>query len=329
MITGEEMKSAPVLLEQAGAGADGDQFVQSTPSADVALLDSLPKEQQELAVTMMLDQGKQWLVRALEATNPAREVSDFKAFVATVAEAAKQKKLSEGIQLDAVEMVRRSERALGVAIRKGQEVGEIERHDEARSRAGRTARGTYQDADDILMKSKPTEYARQWELSSSNGGIYDMTDGVSDEDFEDVVTEAKAEGNLSRSNVVRKIKSLPTFSEVQAEKWDRIADLANQGYTSHQIAREVGMTRDGVAAGAKKYNIVFPADQIVGKTKRIDPTDVLERIVASLEADVSALELVRFEDIAPDHASELLERLVEPMRALNRMKKQLKEISGE
>ena len=321
MITGEEMKSAPVLLEQAGAGADGDQSVQSTPSADVALLDSLPKEQQELAVTMMLDQGKQWLVRALEATNPAREVSDFKAFVATVAEAAKQKKLSEGIQLDAVEMVRRSERALGVAVRKGQEAGEIARQQDG----GRPK--TSSERDEVFRKASPASFFNgSGQLAHET---YVMTDDVTDEQFDAVITEAKAEGNLSRSNVVRKVKNLPTFSEAQAEKWDRIADLANQGYTSHQIAREVGMTRDGVAAGAKKYNIVFPADQIVGKTKRIDPTDVLERIVASLEADVSALELVRFEDIAPDHASELLERLAEPMRALNRMKKQLKEISGE
>jgi hypothetical protein len=116
---------APHVLQDAGAGADGDQSRQSTPTTDVAMLDALPKEQQEMAVTMMLDQSKQWLDRAMEATNPARAVADFKAFVATVAEASKQKKLSEGIQLDATEMVRRAERALGVAIRDGQASGNI------------------------------------------------------------------------------------------------------------------------------------------------------------------------------------------------------------
>lgn len=94
---------------------------------DIATLETLPKEAQELAITSMLDQSRQWLDRALEATNPTREVAEFKAFIATVAEAARQKKLSEGIQLDALEMVRRSERALGVAIRKGQEAGELRR----------------------------------------------------------------------------------------------------------------------------------------------------------------------------------------------------------
>lgn len=68
-----------------------------------------------------------------------------------------------------------------------------------------------------------------------------MTDDVSDEDFEEVMAEAKDEGNLSRSNITRKIKNLPTFSEAQAEKWQQIADLANDRLTSSQIAKRVGM----------------------------------------------------------------------------------------
>lgn len=56
-------------------------------------------------------------------------MAEFKAFVATVAETAKQKKLSEGIQLDAVEMVRCSEHALGQTIREGQSRGEISDRD--------------------------------------------------------------------------------------------------------------------------------------------------------------------------------------------------------
>lgn len=294
---------------------------------DVTMLESLPTEQQELAVSMMLDQSKQWLDRAMEATNPAREVSDFKAFVATVAEASKQKKLSEGIQLDAVEMVRRAERSLAVAIRKGQDAGEIERHDEARSRAGKVARGTHQDGDDILMKAKPTDFAKSYELSHSNGGLYDLADGVSDEQFEEALAVAKEEGNLSRANVVRKVTELSTFREQQDEKWERVADLANQGYASSQIAREIGMTEKGLRDGAKRYNITFPADEYVSRSKRINSADVIERIVASLEADESVLGLVQFEDINPEQAAEWLQRLTSPLRAIAQMKKQLKEIS--
>lgn len=311
----------PRLLEQAGVVADGDQYLQSTPSADVALLDSLPKEQQELAVTMMLDQGRQWLSRALEATNPAREVSDFKAFVATVAEAAKQKKLSEGIQSDAIEMVRRSERALGVAIRKGQHAGEI------RSSGERTVTGNqYGTAALPVQKSSTTDYFANGTESTH---VYAMTDDVTDEQFEEVLAEARSEGNLSRSNVVRKIKNLPTFSEAQAAKWQTVIDLANDRYTSAQIAKRVGMTEDGLRAGARKKGITFPADEVLGRTKRINGLEVLERIVSSIEADESVLGLIEFEDIAPEQAAEWLERLASPLRAINRMKNRLKEITGE
>lgn len=149
----------------------------------------------------MLDQSRQWLDRVLEATNPAREVSEFKAFAATVAEAAKQKKLSESIQLDAVEMVRRSERALGVAIRKGQEAGDLQ------SRGSTAFRGNQH-----VPADRPQESFTSTDEFFSGGkertDTYAMTDGVSDAQFEEALSEAKEEGNLSRANVVRKVTSI-------------------------------------------------------------------------------------------------------------------------
>ncbi|WP_396657185.1 hypothetical protein [Microbacterium oxydans] len=321
----------PVVLQHAGAETDGDQYVQTTAATDVALLDSLPKEQQELAVTMMLDQSKQWLDRAMEATNPALAVSEFKAFVATVAEASKQKKLSEGIQLDAVEMVRRAERALGVAIRKGQEAGEIA----TSSDAGRLGASATNEARWGSAKSDPDfadSKSSSMDFFTSNNdrtSTYAVTDDVSEEEYDVVLEEAKAEGNLSRANVVRKIKNLPTFSEAQAEKWQQVADLANERLTSAQIAKRVGMTEDGLRAGARRKGIIFPADEVLGKTKRINGLDVLERIVSSIEADESVLGLIAFESITPEQAAELLQRLTSPLRAIHRMKNRLKEISGE
>ncbi|WP_100811753.1 hypothetical protein [Microbacterium sp. BR1] len=313
---GQEL--TPVVLQHAGVGTDGDQFADSTASADVAMLDALPKDQQELALTMMLDQSKQWLERALEATNPAREVSDIKAFFATVAEAAKQKKLSEGIQLEATEMVRRAERGLGVAIRKGQDAGEIAKRGQGGSiPPGATSR---HDRDVALT----TDFAHKDELTD----IYAMTDDVSDEQFEDVMGEAKEEGNLSRSNVTRKLKALPTHSEAQAAKWQTVADLATQRLTSPQIAQRVGMTEKHVRAEGARRGIEFPADKVMGKTKRINGLDVMERLVTSIEVNQSALELVEFEDISPEKADEWLQRLAEPLRAINRMKSRLKEISN-
>lgn len=44
-----------------------------------------------------------------------------------------------------------------------------------------------------------------------------MTDGVSDEQFEEALTQAREEGNLSRANVARKAKSKARKESVDAD----------------------------------------------------------------------------------------------------------------
>jgi hypothetical protein len=102
-------------------------------------------------------------------------------------------------------ILRRAERGLGVAIRGGQSRGEVETLAEARSRAGRK-----QGADSAVIKPKPTDFADHSELSGAGGraGIYGVSDGISDGQFEEAISEAKAEGNLSRANVARKCRCL-------------------------------------------------------------------------------------------------------------------------
>lgn len=321
------MKRATVAMPDVASRTTDPFGPPASPSAatDVALLDGLPQEAQELAITRMLDQSRQWLDRALEATNPAREVAEFKAFIATVAEAAKQKKLSEDIQLDAVEMVRRSERALGVAIRKGQEAGEVAR----RGQGGGTEipPGATQPRSDRGM-SLPTDFAKESELSGNGGGIYAVTDGVSDEQFESALSEAKEERNLSRANVVRKVTQMQSFREKQETKWEKVELLANSGLTSPQIASEVGMSEAGLRDGARKRGIEFPADRIVGKTRRIDPLEVIEQTVLSLEVTESSLVLADLSEVTAEQAAEWLSRIEKPLRSLKQFQTKLKGISS-
>ena len=63
---------------------------------------------------------------------------------------------------------------------------------------------------DVSDNTKPSsyQYASRSELTRSSGSIYDLTDDVTDEQFDTALSEAKAEGNLSRANVVRKIKGV-------------------------------------------------------------------------------------------------------------------------
>lgn len=93
-----------------------------------------------------------------------------------------QKQLGKDAQLSASEIVRRAERGIVVAIRRGQENGKIRRQHEHEGNQ-HTALG--QGVDNRLSKPSPTDYAKSHELSGGGNqpGIYDLTDGVSDEDF--------------------------------------------------------------------------------------------------------------------------------------------------
>ena len=143
----------------------------------------------EVAVTGYLQQARDWLATAVEQTGP-EQIAAAKAEIATAAEATKQLGLSKEIQLDAQEMVRRAEYALGKAIRKGQAEGEI-------AKRGQTSSD---------LKS-PQDFGSRGEMYGANGadGLLGLADSIdSPSDFDDAIAAAKAEGNLSRANVTRK-----------------------------------------------------------------------------------------------------------------------------
>lgn len=310
-------------------------------STDVAMLESLDKESQELAVTGMLDQAKQWLDRAMEATNPAREVADFKAFVATVAEAAKQKKLSEGIQLESTEMVRRSERALGVAIRKGQEAGQIGGRRNGAASASREAR-KHQVVGYDKVPASVQEFAKKDELTNTHGGIYDMTDDVSDSQFEEALSDAKFEENMSRANVVRHVKQIKerdetvaanaiahrddmqTWHEHLAEKYPlpRLAFEA-EGYTRHSTAEALA------SAARDTYKVSYRFTERTYAKHATQSQDWLERSSMNLEVALDVLNHIDFSTITPEQAQEALQRIEALPRQLNLYIRSLKEINNE
>ncbi len=145
----------------------------------------------------------------------------------------------------------------------------------------------------------------------------DIDKGASIRNRSDRVAEAK-----------RNVIDLPKRgnADQQAEKWEQIEYLALSGFTSSQIAKRFDMNENGMRATAKKRGIEFPADKFAN-TRRIDPLKVLENVVASIESNESALALVTFEDVTPELAAELLERLKPGMKAIRQLATQLKEIN--
>jgi hypothetical protein len=172
--------------------------------AKAAALAPLDPDTQVKAVSVMLTHAAIELAKATDA----QSVMEWKAKAGAIEELTKQLHLSKALQLDAVEFVRRTERALGLLIREGQERGEI------------LSKGKKSPVTGDLKKSSPTDFATPSELTGANKpgeGIYAMTDGVSDDQFAEALAEARTEGNLSRANVARKAKAkaAPTASPPQ------------------------------------------------------------------------------------------------------------------
>ncbi len=102
---------------------------------------------------------------------------------------------------DLGDMLRRAERGVGVAIRKGQEQGAIATKAEMAHDAGLARQ---QLLNKESLKPRPSDFVGDsQELTQNGAGIYHMADGVSDDQFEEALTEAEAEGNLSRLRPAR------------------------------------------------------------------------------------------------------------------------------
>lgn len=164
-------------------------------------LSAVSVEQREAEITATLEQSAQLLALVSQASDPARFASAGKNAAAMASEYSKRLGVSKDIVLDAQVQQRRWERALGVAIREGQARGEIVRRGDNRH----TGLG---GADSATLKASPREYASKNDLSPGSGqaGVYDLADNVTDEQFESALEEASEGRNVSRANLVRKIK---------------------------------------------------------------------------------------------------------------------------
>lgn len=282
------------------------------PTDNMAALDAMDPATREVAVTNMLAEARSWLAHAVEATSP-RTIANFKAEMATVAEATRQLGLSKEIQLDAQEMVRRAERGVGTAIRKGQDAGEIT----DLSDTGRAGKFRIREAN---SKRQASEFFSNGEVRTQT---YAMA-AASDEEFEDAIAEAKTEGNLSRTNVVRKVKTSNTTAERLA-RVDVIRDLAAQGYSSRQMPAKVGVSEAHIRTLAREFGVDIHADKVVSHTRRLDHTHMVESAITSVENTVDALKYIDFDEVDWAEAGEWVASLTNSLTELRRFLNKIKE----
>lgn len=171
----------------------------------IAALEASDPERAELEITDALTFSNEMLraVSDVTAHAPATGadlasagIGAAKLTAVRAAEFAKRLDLSKDTVLEAQMQQRRWERALGSAIREGQERGEIAGHGGARDSSSNTT----------SLKDLNLSYS-DMSGAGKHPGIYALTDGTTDAEFESALATARDEGNVSRANVVRKLKA--------------------------------------------------------------------------------------------------------------------------
>ena len=187
----------------------------------ISALEASDPERAELEITDALTFSNEMLRAVSDVTAQAPAVganlasagvSTAKLAAVRAAEFSKRLDLSKDLRLESDMQVRRWERALGTATREGQERGEIATQaDGPRNRVTPSA-----------SLPKATDFATHQELYGRDGksGIYALTDNATDAEFESALATARDEGNVSRANVVRKLRDAQVVDVATGEVYD-------------------------------------------------------------------------------------------------------------
>lgn len=261
-------------------------------------------------VVMALERGKTWLAEAL-AHGDLDALVNAKGYAETLRVATMQKQLGKDAELSAAELVRRAERCIGLGIRQGQAAGEIRKRGDA-------TRGRVVDNNLV----SPYEFVSKSELHNMQGGIMDVTDDVTDDQFEQAIDAAKAERNLSRANVIRKVRGEGT-NNVVAEA----AKLAAAGNTTTQIAQKLGYAREGMRKFLQRHGIDVPADAVVGKQRSLDSTRIVSATVDAVNGIGMLFGRIDYAALDPQDVDGWLPILNDSIRSLTTLRNRLKEVS--
>lgn len=176
-----------------------------------------------VSVVSMLEHAKEWLATAVETTGPGSIVA-AKTQIVMAETYAHELQLSKDIQDDAREMVRRAEWALEQAIKRDRAAGLIKGQ---HSGGGTTVPG--------MRGSLPRSEADRDDRPSSkdyftNGEERSQVFQIgqaSAEQLEAALKDARDEGNLSRANVVRKVREASGKAAPVTERNHQEAELVN------------------------------------------------------------------------------------------------------
>jgi len=289
------------------------------------------------AATAMQAGPTAWVARACRDTEDRiadaialRDVSlaaHVRAAAQEALDRAKRDQMPQPVLTDLRVAVRRAERAIGLTIRAGQAAGEIRRQ-------YADAKADLPGPQDLAGASHPCEFT----------DYYAMTDGIPDEAFEAAINAARAEGRVSRANVLRKIAdgapTVDTADERMPDPQDRsseaavqrrvlIRDLAATRHTSDQIADRLGITPESVRRIARGMRgVTLVADQVMaGTRRRYDPVAAARDTIIALAGLADGVGGLTLDGLDRAEAQEWAVSLAGSLRVLTRFDKEIKELS--
>jgi len=166
--------------------------------------------------------------------------------------------------------------------------------------------------------------------SGNSKGLLQLTDGVTDRQFNEALKLARAENNMTRTNVFRKLHDRQLSMDSKAYRELRITELAESSHTAHQIAEIMDLSVEGVRRIANRIG-VLTADHAVGKTRQgVDHDRIIRETVIGLEGTVLALRMLDLTQVTKTD-SEIeywVTSLDESLRSLDRFRKELKEMNN-
>jgi hypothetical protein len=291
-------------------------------------------------VVLACERAKEWLAQALEHGG-IEDIVEIKSQAEAVRVYTAQKQIGKDAELAAAEIVRRAERGIGVAIRRGQEAGEFARVGDSGAPRGPYTRirlGREQHISPSAVRHTKRRSPREFLTNGSDMVMtYAVTDAVTDEQFDGALSTAKLEKNLSRANVVRHVQQMTSRQPERAAEPDPkdhsarralIAEMAAENYTSRQIGERLGTADRNVRMIASKHGIEIPADKVVGRSHKHNPNEIVENTAHALEGLAYGVGLVDMGALDMSEAGQWFASLTNSLRVLNRFVRQLKEASN-
>lgn len=261
-------------------------------------------------VELALTRAKEWLVEAIEHGDIAG-IIELKSQAEAIRVYTTQKQIGKDAELNAAEVVRRAERGLGLAVRKGQAEGIV---------AGRDA--GWRARDDQSSNTTLISTSSVFAHSDERSDVYDMTDGIGEVQFEEALADAREEANMSRSNVIRKIRGDGVNDKIKVAR-----KLAVRGNTVQQIASHLGYTRQGMFDFLKRHDIDVPAERVVANTRNLNSTRIVDAAVGSVNGIGMLFDQIVYADLPPENVQGWLDILNESIRSLTTLRNRLKEQS--